>query len=114
MNDQVNLAYLAAQIEQLQQQMEQVNRRLDMIYGAINRMAEGQQSRALPASTQEPAFAQENSQRPLADDSGTPLSARMMMDPGSMLASLYQYAQNIGLNVSPESELPEGKPDEAK
>lgn len=113
MNDQVNLAYLAAQIEQLQQHMEQVNRRLDMIYGAINRIAEGRQSQPSPASTQEPALAQETGQGQPADESGLPLSARMVMDPGSMLASLYQYAQNIGLDVSPESE-PEGKPDEAR
>lgn len=88
MTDQNTLANLAAEVKQLRQQVEQANQRLDSIYGAITRLAE----KTGPASAAKPSPA------PTA-----PLSASMMMDPGSMLLSLRQHAQNAGLTISPET-----------
>ena len=44
MSDEVTLAQLAAEMAQLRRQMEMVNQRLDMIYGAVTRLAETQNS----------------------------------------------------------------------
>ncbi len=86
---QDSLTHLTAEVTQLRQQLEQVNQRLDMIYGAVTRLAGTGQP--------EPVF-----QKKSAAGAGL-LSAATMMDPGSMLNSLRQYAQNAGLTIPPES-----------
>lgn len=97
MTEQITLTQLAAEMARLQKQVEQVNQRLDMIYGAITRLAETQPGSA-PAnpehSNEAPAV-----RRPAAPASPS-FSAEMMMAPGSMLDSLRQFAQNAGLSIS--------------
>lgn len=95
MSDEVTLAQLAAEMAQLRQQMETVNQRLDMIYGAVTRLAEAQNS-----LTSTPV---QRGQTQAAPSPGMSLTPQMMMDPGSMLDSLRQYAINMGLDVSPET-----------
>lgn len=106
---EVSLAQLAASIAQLQQQIREVNRRLDMVYGAVNRLAElNQDGRPMT----------EPKTRPEQSQAGTPsasLNMAQMMDPGSMLDSLRQYAVDSGLEVSADmvdrlkSGLPQGE-----
>lgn len=106
---EVSLAQLAAGIAQLQQQIQEVTRRLDMVYGAVNRLAELNQAGR-------PAVGPET--RPENGRAGTPpasLNMAQMMDPGSMLDSLRQYAVDSGLNVPVDmvdrlkSGLPQGE-----
>lgn len=95
MSDEVTLAQLAAEMAQLRQQIEIVNQRLDMIYGAVTRLAEAQNS---PAST--PV---QGEQAQAAPATSMPLTPEMMLSPSSMLDSLRQYAVSMGLDVSPET-----------
>jgi len=105
MANEITLTQLAAEITQLRQQIEQANQRLDMIYGAVTRLTETGQSETNSAAKKTSPF------------STSTFSAATMMDPGSMLHSLRQHAQGLGLTVSPESverlqaELP---PEDAK
>jgi hypothetical protein len=96
MSDQVTLTQLAADMAHLRRQIEIVNQRLDMIYGAVTRLAEAQHSSPPPAAA---------TAAPEQPSSVTtmPLSAEMMMDPSGMLDSLRQYALNAGLNISSET-----------
>lgn len=91
MTTEVTLSQLAAEVTQLRQQIEQANQRLDMIYGAVTRLTETGQSDTDPAPKKAPS------------SSTNPFSAATMMDPGSMLHSLHQYAQDLGLTVASES-----------
>jgi hypothetical protein len=100
MSDQITLAQLAAEMAQLRQQIEQVNQRLDMIYGAVTRLAETRPGTPIPSA--EPVPRRQPAPAP-SPASAAPLSAEMMMDPGSMLVSLHQYALNAGLNLSSET-----------
>jgi hypothetical protein len=97
MSDEVTLAQLAAEMAQLRRQMETVNQRLDMIYGAVTRLAEAQNS-----LTSTPVQRGQTQTAP-APGPGMSLTPQMMMDPGAMLDSLRQYAVNMGLDVSPET-----------
>lgn len=135
---EVSLAQLAAAIAQLQQQIQEVNRRLDMVYGAVNRLAEttpdsrpaaGGLSQNLGISGRgESSFtptleiwdapAAGPAPRPENSRVGTPpasLNMARMMDPGSMLDSLRQYAVEAGLDVSADmvdrlkSGMPQGE-----
>ncbi len=119
MTKEVSLADLAREIASLRQEIETVNRRLDMVYGAVSRLAEagpGHSSAGRPDQEQSPNFGPGKGSRPSKNGAGggAALSARMIMDPGSMLDSLRQYAENAGLAVTPEtverlkSELPTG------
>jgi hypothetical protein len=93
MSDEITLAQLAAEMAQLRRQVEIVTQRLDMIYGAVTRLAEGQNvSAASPPVQPRPTQA-----APAHEMSFTP---EMMLDPSSMLDSLRQYAVNMGLDVS--------------
>ncbi|MBI1878546.1 MAG: hypothetical protein HYR94_10015 [Chloroflexi bacterium] len=94
MSDEVTLAQLAAEMAQLRRQIEIVNQRLDMIYGAVTRLTEAQNS---PAST-----APRAEQTQAAPASGM-FAPEMMMDPSSMLDSLRQFAVSVGLDVSQET-----------
>jgi hypothetical protein len=97
MSDEVTLAQLAAEMAQLRRQMETVNQRLDMIYGAVTRLAEAQNSlTSTPVQREQPQAAP-------APSPGMSLTPQMMMDPGAMLDSLRQYAVSMGLDVSPET-----------
>ncbi len=97
MNDEVTLAQLGAEMAQLRQQMEIISQRLDMIYGAVTRLAETQNS---PIST--PVQGSQTKATP-APATGTPLTAAMMLNPSAMLDSLRQYAVNAGLDVPLET-----------
>lgn len=79
MNENVTLNQLVGAVTQLQ--------RLDMIYGPVTRPAQPPAAAPLkrPAA---PLPAPEIS-----------LSAHALMDPGSMLASLHQYAVKAGLTI---------------
>ena len=107
MNDEVTLAQLATEMAQLRQQMEIMSQRLDMIYGAVTRLAETKQNVQSPIADN---FANppggKTSEQPGPPSSSTtsmPLTAAMMMDPSSMLDSLRQYALNAGLDISAET-----------
>lgn len=100
MSDEITLAQLAAQMAHVRQQMEQMNQRLDMIYGAVTRLAEAQSS---PASKSPSEGAPTQAKEAPSSTTATPLTAAMMMDPGAMLDSLRQYAVNAGLDISPET-----------
>ena len=91
MTHQDSLTQLTAEVAQLRQQMEQVNQRLDMIYGAVTRLTGSSQPEPDPLSAKK------------SSSSTDLLSATMMMDPGSMLSSLRQHAQNVGLTVPSET-----------
>jgi hypothetical protein len=80
---------------QLRRQLEIVNQRLDMIYGAVTRLAEAQ-----PSPTSTPPAAE---QTQTAAASEMPFAPEMMMDPGAMLDSLRQFAVSMGLDVSQET-----------
>lgn len=134
----VTLAQLAAAIAGLQQQVLEVNRRLDMVYGAVNRLAEttGDSRPAASGLSQNfgvsgqgewpfaptpemwDAPAAGPAPRPENSRVGTPaasLNMAKLMDPGSMLNSLRQYAVDAGLDVSADmvgrlkSGLPQGE-----
>jgi uncharacterized coiled-coil protein SlyX len=93
MSNNVTLEQLAAELAQLRHQLEQVNQRLDTIYGAINRLSETQSTSS--PDTPEPAL--------------SAMSAQTMMNPGSLLHSLRQHALEVGLELPNEA----GQPDEA-
>lgn len=95
MSEEVTLAHLAAEITTIRQQIETLNQRLDMIYGAVTRLADAQKSPAGSAPQVEQAKS--------ASASGSALSPEMMMDPGAMLDSLHQFAVSRGLDVSKET-----------
>jgi hypothetical protein len=97
MSDEITLTQLAAEMAHLRQQLESVNQRLDMIYGAVTRLAEAQNASAnTPVQGQPPKAAP-------APPSGMQLTPEMMLAPGSMLDSLRQYAVSMGLDISPET-----------
>lgn len=97
MSDEITLTQLAAEMAQLRRQLEIVNQRLDMIYGAVTRLAEVQNASAnTPVQGQPPKAAS-------APPSGMQLTPEMMLAPGSMLDSLRQYAVSMGLDISPET-----------
>jgi hypothetical protein len=97
MSDEITLTQLAAEMAHLRQQLESVNQRLDMIYGALTRLAEAQNASAdTPVQGQPPKAAP-------APPSGMQLTPEMMLAPGSMLDSLRQYAVSMGLDISPET-----------
>jgi hypothetical protein len=125
MSNEVTLTQLAAEMAHLRQQIEIVNQRLDMIYGAITRLADAKQSDPSPTvndmATPKAGPLREQPSSPSASTPGMPLSASMMMDPGSILESLHQYALKLGMDVPTEtvdrlkSDLPTGAtPDESK
>jgi hypothetical protein len=95
MSDEVTLAQLAAEMAQLRRQVEIVTQRLDMIYGAVTRLAEGQN---VPAAG--PPIQPRQTQAAATLSPGMSFTPEMMLDPGSMLNSLRQYAVNMGLDVS--------------
>jgi glycine/D-amino acid oxidase-like deaminating enzyme len=96
MKDEVTLTQLAAEMAQLQQQIEQMNRRLDMIYGAVTRLAEAKLQPQPPAAGQ--------MKRPASLSSAAmSFPAQALLDPGSMLASLYQHAVKAGLTIPTDS-----------
>lgn len=95
MSDDVTLAQLAAEMVQLRRQLEIMNQRLDMIYGAVTRLAETQ-----PAPASKPAQAKQTQAAAANEMSFAP---EMMMDPGAMLDSLRQFAVSMGLDVSQET-----------
>lgn len=98
------LVQLAAEVAQLRQQVEESNRRLDMIYGAINRLAEAKPGQSASSLAQPQSLFEEA--RPAAVKPGSqaaaglPLSAQMLMGPDTMLDSLHQYALKAGLTLS--------------
>jgi hypothetical protein len=101
MTNEITLTQLTAAVEQLRQQVAQANQRLDMIYGAVTRSSESarpETNHAAKATSPSPT---------------NPFSATMMMNPGDMLHSLRQHAQDLGLTISSEAverlqaELPE-------
>ena len=117
------LAQLAAEVAQLRQQVEESNRRLDMIYGAINRLAELKPSQPASTPAQPQPLAEEvwhAQTKPGPQPGELPLSARMLMGPDTMLDSLHQYALKAGLSLSLDgverlkSELPGVEPHEAE
>ena len=106
MTNELTLAQLATEVAQLRQQVEESNRRLDMIYGAINRLAEaktGQPSSSFTnGQTLSQGSLQENARNGAqpAPTTDLPVSARMLMGPDTMLDSLHQYALKAGLTLS--------------
>lgn len=90
--EEITLKHLAAEIAQLRQQLELFNRRLDMIYGAVTRLADQSgPGQAAPAPSSPRA------------QSGSGFPAAALMDPGSMLDALHQYATDSGLDISIET-----------
>ncbi len=92
MTEEVTLAQLAAEMAQLRQQMETLSQRLDMIYGAVTRLAD----QSSPAK----ATSQATSAGPKSNPAMSPAA---MMNPDSMLDTLRQNAVNLGLDVSEET-----------
>jgi hypothetical protein len=117
MTAEVILNQLADEVKQLRQQIAHVNQRLDMIYGAVTRLADAQTPfSSTPPSPPPPATTPQRSSDKTAGNATneangdsskqTPysaLTASMMMDPGSMLASLHQHAVNAGLSLSTDT-----------
>ena len=105
MSDDVTLAHLAAEMAQLQQQIELVKQRLDMIYGAVTRLADTKQNVQSPRvdNLAKGDKGGEQPPSPAASTTSMPLSASMMMDPGTMLVSLHQYAVNLGMDIPVET-----------
>ena len=97
MSEEVTLAQLAAEVAQLRRQLETVNQRLDMIYGAVTRLAESQYP------TSDKPVQDKQAQTASASTVGMQLTPEMMMDPSSMLDSLRQFAVSRGLDVSQET-----------
>lgn len=117
MSDEVTLAQLAAEMAQLRQQIEIVKQRLDMIYGAVTRLADTKQKVQSPI-VDNLAKDDKAGEQPSSSSTSTtdmPLSAAMMMDPGTMLDSLRHYALNLGMDISAEtvdrlkSDIPTGE-----
>jgi hypothetical protein len=110
MKDETALTQLAAEMAQLQQQIEQINQRLDMIYGAVTRLAEVK----TPGRSPVDRLAGEGSAPLTPAAAGTSFSAQALLDPGSMLASLHHHALKVGLTIPTESveRLHEGLPGE--
>ena len=94
MSEDITLSQLAAEVAHLRQQLEQINQRLDMIYGAVTRLAD----QTGPATNQP-----QQTTGSQAAPAGPELSPAMMMDPDSMLNALHQYAVKAGLEVSQET-----------
>ena len=92
MPEEVTLTQLAAEITQLRQQVEIIQQRLDMIYGAVTRLAD----QTPPSKTSSP-------QRTVGSPADFELSAATMMSPDTMLDALYQYAVKSGLDISKET-----------
>ncbi|MFQ5614524.1 MAG: hypothetical protein ACE5H9_20580 [Anaerolineae bacterium] len=92
MTEEITLAQLAAEIAQLRRQLETVNQRLDMIYGAVSRLAD----QAPPAGTAP-------SSPPSGPQPGAGPSPMEIMSPGSMIDALRQRAIQLGLDVSDEA-----------
>lgn len=92
MTEDVTLTQLAAEVIQLRQQLETMSQQLDMIYGAVARLAD-QISSAKPSSPQATPNPQPN----------PTLSPTAMMDPGNMLDALRQHATQLGLDISTET-----------
>lgn len=90
MNDPITLSHLADQMAQLQQQVEQMNQRLDMIYGAVTRLAEAKAQPPAAGPLEPPAS---------SPPAGMSFSAQAMLNPGNMLASLHQHALKAGLTI---------------
>jgi hypothetical protein len=107
MSDDVTLAQLAADIAQLRQQIAIVNQRLDMIYGAVTRLADAKPAGPSPAAgnaaNPQPRQTEVKQQAAPSSVTDRPLSASMMMEPGGMLEALRQYAVDAGLNISFET-----------
>lgn len=106
MSTEVTLTQLATDIAQLRQQIETINQRLDMIYGAVTRLAESKYPGGHRQNGQSPAAGNLAREQPTSSPSSStsaPLSARMMMEPGSMLDSLRQYALDLGLEIPTET-----------
>ncbi len=98
MNENVTLPQLAAELARLRQHFEQMNQRLDMIYGAVTRLAEAKTDAAGPLT------------RPTASSAADmAFPAQALLDPGSMLASLHQHALKVGLTLPTGSEGPSEK-----
>jgi hypothetical protein len=95
MKNEVTLTQLAAEMAQLQQQIEQMNQRLDMIYGAVTRLA---QTKTPPPPAADPV---KWSASPSPAEIS--FSAQALLDPGSMLASLHQHAVKAGLTIPTDS-----------
>ena len=93
MSKEVTLAQLAVEMAQLRQQLDGVNQRLDMIYGAVTRLAD--QSNSATSSSPPP--------KPTSSKPGSNLPPEVMMSPDSMLDALRQHAVNMGLDVSQET-----------
>jgi hypothetical protein len=108
MNDDTTLNQLAAEMAQLRQQIEQMNQRLDMIYGAVTRLTEAKATTPSPVEQ----WARESSTAQPAAATGMSFSAQALLDPGSMLASLHQHAVQAGLTIPTGSmeRLQEGFP----
>jgi len=110
MDNNSMLTQLAAEVAQLQQQVEQVNQRLDMIYGAVTRLAEtisgktassaGHVRHASVPFPEEPEPGTAGKDRKSED---LPLAAAMMMGPGNMLESLRQHALKAGMDISADA-----------
>jgi hypothetical protein len=124
MNNEVTLTQLAAEIGQLRQQIVMLSQRLDMIYGAVTRLADTKRTEVplnppTPFNPPSEGGGREGGDRkreaPSSSATNMPLTASMMMDPGNMLDSLRQYAVSLGMDVSGEtverlkSDLPTGK-----
>lgn len=92
MTEDITLAQLATEIAHLRQQVELINRRLDMIYGAVTRLAD-----QAPSTQTAPA------QPTPAARSGPTFPASAMMDPSSMFEALHQYATQAGLDIPKET-----------
>ena len=109
MNDDTTLDQLAAEMAQLRQQIEQMNQRLDMIYGAVTRLTE---AKATTPSPVERWARESSSAQPSPAIAEMSFSAQALLDPGSMLASLHQHAVQAGLTIPTGSveRLQEGFP----
>ncbi len=97
MTKDVTLAQLATEMARLRQQVEAMSQRLDMIYGAVTRLADqSAPAQSAPPQTM-PGQARSNPQASPA------MSAAAMMSPGSMLDALRQHANQLGMDVSVET-----------
>lgn len=110
MTNEPSLTQLAAELAHLRRQIETVNQRLDMIYGAVTRLADrlespslrqAQGTSAMPTPPPGPvdrfaAFQPDAKLDPF-------MSPTAMMSPDSMLDALHQFAVKSGLDVSQET-----------
>ena len=93
MTENVTLNQLATELAQLRQQVDEINQRLDMIYGAVTRLAD-QKASSKTTSSQPAATSPEK---------GSGVSMMAMMEPGRMLDALYEQAIKAGLDISHET-----------